>query len=81
MYWYRYARDRDGRAVDHRDCNRHGVYDNFLTGQVLANVLIRSHLIVLAVGRPHHPDRSIDLSVGAVVALSAMIASRLLASG
>ena len=59
------------------------LYDNFLTGQVLANVLItNSHLIVLAVGMTFVIlTGGIDLSVGAVVALSAMIASRLLASG
>ena len=60
-----------------------GLYDNFLTGQVLANVLItNSHLIVLAVGMTFVIlTGGIDLSVGAVVALSAMIASKLLASG
>jgi galactofuranose transport system permease protein len=59
------------------------LYDNFLTGQVLANVLItNSHLIVLAVGMTFVIlTGGIDLSVGAVVALSAMIASKLLSSG
>jgi galactofuranose transport system permease protein len=59
------------------------LYDNFLTGQVLANVLIsNSHLIVLAVGMTFVIlTGGIDLSVGAVVALSAMIASKLLVSG
>jgi simple sugar transport system permease protein len=59
------------------------LYDSFLTGQVLANVLItNSHLIVLAVGMTFVIlTGGIDLSVGAVVALSAMIASKLLASG
>ena len=52
------------------------LYDNFVTGQVLANVLItNSHLIVLAVGMTFVIlTGGIDLSVGAVVALSAMIA-------
>jgi len=60
-----------------------GLYDRFLTGQVLANVLItNSHLIVLAVGMTFVIlTGGIDLSVGAVVALSAMIASKLLSSG
>jgi ribose/xylose/arabinose/galactoside ABC-type transport system permease subunit len=59
------------------------LYDSFLTGQVLANVLItNSHLVVLAVGMTFVIlTGGIDLSVGAVVALSAMIASKLLASG
>ena len=59
------------------------LYDNFLTGQVLANVLIsNSHLIVLAVGMTFVIlTGGIDLSVGAIVALSAMIASKLLVSG
>jgi galactofuranose transport system permease protein len=59
------------------------LYDNFLRGQVLANVLIsNSHLVVLAVGMTFVIlTGGIDLSVGAVVALSAMIAAKLLSSG
>ena len=54
-----------------------------MTGQVLANVLItNSHLIVLAVGMTFVIlTGGIDLSVGAVVALSAMIAAKLMAAG
>ena len=59
------------------------LYDNFVTGQVLANILIsNSHLIVLAVGMTFVIlTGGIDLSVGAVVALSAMIAAKLMAAG
>ena len=59
------------------------LYDNFITGQVLANILItNSHLIVLAVGMTFVIlTGGIDLSVGAVVALSAMIAARLMDGG
>ena len=59
------------------------LYDNFVTGQVLANILItNSHLIVLAVGMTFVIlTGGIDLSVGAVVALSAMIAARLMDAG
>ena len=59
------------------------LYDNFLTGQVLANIFIsNSHLIVLAVGMTFVIlTGGIDLSVGAVVALSAMIAARLMHAG
>ena len=59
------------------------LYDNFVTGQVLANILIsNSHLIVLAVGMTFVIfTGGIDLSVGAVVALSAMIAAKLMVSG
>ena len=59
------------------------LYDNFITGQVLANILItNSHLIVLAVGLTFVIlTGGIDLSVGAVVALSAMIAARLMDGG
>ena len=59
------------------------LYDNFLTGQVLANILItNSHLIALAVGMTFVIlTGGIDLSVGAVVALSAMIAARLMEAG
>jgi simple sugar transport system permease protein len=59
------------------------LYDNFLTGQVLANVLIsNSHLVVLSVGMTFVIlTGGIDLSVGAVVALSAMIAARLMDAG
>jgi simple sugar transport system permease protein len=59
------------------------VYDNFVTGQVLANILItNSHLVALAVGLTFVIlTGGIDLSVGAVVALSAMIASRLMEAG
>ena len=59
------------------------VYDNFVTGQVLANILItNSHLIALAVGMTFVIlTGGIDLSVGAVVALSAMIAARLMEAG
>ena len=59
------------------------LYDNFITGQVLANILItNSHLIALAVGLTFVIlTGGIDLSVGAVVALSAMIAARLMDGG
>ena len=59
------------------------LYDKFLTGQVLANIFIsNSHLIVLAVGMTFVIlTGGIDLSVGAVVALSAMIAARLMDAG
>lgn len=59
------------------------LYDRFLTGQVLANIFIsNSHLIVLAVGMTFVIlTGGIDLSVGAVVALSAMIAARLMHAG
>jgi simple sugar transport system permease protein len=59
------------------------LYDNFLRGQVLANILINnSHLIVLAVGLTFVIlTGGIDLSVGAVVALSAMIAAKLMDGG
>ena len=59
------------------------LYDNFVTGQVLANILIsNSHLIVLAVGMTFVIlTGGIDLSVGAVVALSAIIAAKLMAAG
>ena len=59
------------------------LYDKFVTGQVVANILItNSHLIVLAVGLTFVIlTGGIDLSVGAVVALSAMIAARLMVSG
>jgi galactofuranose transport system permease protein len=59
------------------------IYDNFVTGQVLANILItNSHLIALAVGMTFVIlTGGIDLSVGAVVALSAMIAARLMDAG
>lgn len=59
------------------------LYDNFITGQVLANVLItNSHLVVLAVGMTFVIlTGGIDLSVGAVVALSTMIAAKLMVNG
>jgi galactofuranose transport system permease protein len=59
------------------------LYENFVAGQVLANILItNSHLIVLAVGMTFVIlTGGIDLSVGAVVALSAMIAARLMDTG
>ena len=59
------------------------LYDNFITGQVLANILItNSHLIALGVGLTFVIlTGGIDLSVGAVVALSAMIAARLMDGG
>jgi galactofuranose transport system permease protein len=59
------------------------LYDRFFTGQVLANILItNSHLIVLAVGMTFVIlTGGIDLSVGAVVALSAMIAAKLMEAG
>jgi simple sugar transport system permease protein len=59
------------------------LYDRFLTGQVLANILItNSHLIVLAVGMTFVIlTGGIDLSVGAVVALSAMIAAKSMEAG
>lgn len=59
------------------------IYDRFLTGQVLANIVItNAHLIVLAVGMTFVIlTGGIDLSVGAVVALSAMIAARTMQAG
>ena len=49
-------------------------YENFLTGRVMANVLINnSFLVVLAVGMTFVIlTGGIDLSVGAVVALSGL---------
>jgi simple sugar transport system permease protein len=84
VYWYRYLPvTATGVLLIVALAIGTALYDNFLTGQVLANVLItNSHLIVLAVGMTFVIlTGGIDLSVGAVVALSAMIASRLLASG
>ena len=59
------------------------LYDNFITGQVMANILIsNSHLVVLAVGMTFVIlTGGIDLSVGAVVALSAMVAAKLMHGG
>ena len=59
------------------------LYNNFVTGQVLANILIsNSHLVVLAVGMTFVIlTGGIDLSVGAVVALSTIIAAKLMAAG
>ncbi|MET0673174.1 MAG: galactofuranose ABC transporter, permease protein YjfF [Microbacterium pygmaeum] len=58
-------------------------YPGFFSGQVLLNLLVdNSYLIVLAVGMTFVIlTGGIDLSVGAVVALSTMIAASLLQSG
>lgn len=58
-------------------------YRGFFTGQVLLNLLIdNAYLIVLAVGMTFVIlTGGIDLSVGAVVALSTMIAASLLQAG
>jgi ribose/xylose/arabinose/galactoside ABC-type transport system permease subunit len=58
-------------------------YPGFLSGQVFLNLLIdNAYLIVLAVGMTFVIlTGGIDLSVGAVVALSTMIAASLLQSG
>ena len=58
-------------------------YRGFFSGQVLLNLLIdNAYLIVLAVGMTFViVTGGIDLSVGAVVALSTMIAASLLQSG
>ncbi|AEE45028.1 galactofuranose ABC transporter, permease protein YjfF [Cellulomonas fimi] len=58
-------------------------YENFLTGRVLANLLINnSFLVVLAVGMTFVIlTGGIDLSVGAVVALSSIVAAWMLTNG
>jgi ribose/xylose/arabinose/galactoside ABC-type transport system permease subunit len=58
-------------------------YENFLTGRVMANVLINnSFLIVLAVGMTFVIlTGGIDLSVGAVVALSSCVAAWMFSHG
>ena len=58
-------------------------YRGFLSGQVFLNLLVdNSYLIVLAVGMTFVIlTGGIDLSVGAVVALSGMIAASLLQTG
>jgi ribose/xylose/arabinose/galactoside ABC-type transport system permease subunit len=58
-------------------------YRGFFSGQVLLNLLIdNSYLIVLAIGMSFVIiTGGIDLSVGAVVALSTIIAARLLQAG
>ncbi|WP_456847220.1 galactofuranose ABC transporter, permease protein YjfF [Cellulomonas sp. P5_C6] len=58
-------------------------YENFLTGRVMANVLINnSFLVVLAVGMTFVIlTGGIDLSVGAVVALSSCIAAWMFTHG
>jgi len=58
-------------------------YENFLSGRVVSNLFINnSHLIVLAVGLTFVIiTGGIDLSVGAVVALSGILAASLLQSG
>ncbi len=59
------------------------IYDNFFRGQVLANILVaNAHLIVLAVGMTFVIlTGGIDLSVGAVVALSTMVAAKVMSYG
>jgi len=58
-------------------------YDRFLSARVMSNLLINnSHLVVLAVGMTFVIiTGGIDLSVGAVLALSGIIGARLLAAG
>jgi len=58
------------------------VYDNFLRGQVIANIFItNSHLIVLATGLTFVIlTGGIDLSVGSVVALTTMIVAKMFSS-
>ena len=58
-------------------------YDNFVSPQVMVNLFVdNAYLIVLAVGMTFVIlTGGIDLSVGAVVALSTMIAASLLQSG
>ncbi|MDC7122192.1 sugar ABC transporter permease YjfF [Cellulomonas fimi] len=58
-------------------------YENFLTGRVMANLLINnSFLVVLAVGMTFVIlTGGIDLSVGAVVALSSIVAAWMLTNG
>ena len=58
-------------------------YENFLTGRVMANVLINnSFLVVLAVGMTFVIlTGGIDLSVGAVVALSGCVAAWMFTHG
>uniref|UniRef100_UPI003F498557 galactofuranose ABC transporter, permease protein YjfF n=1 Tax=Paenarthrobacter nicotinovorans TaxID=29320 RepID=UPI003F498557 len=60
-----------------------GMYPSFLSGQVLLNLFIdNTFLIVLAVGMTFVIlTGGIDLSVGAVVALSMMVAASLLEAG
>jgi len=58
-------------------------YDNFLSGRVISNLLINNaHLIVLAVGMTFVIiTGGIDLSVGAVLALSGITTASLMSSG
>ena len=58
-------------------------YDNFFSGQVLLNLFIdNAYLIVLAVGMTFVIlTGGIDLSVGSVVALSGVLAAKLLSIG
>lgn len=58
-------------------------YDNFLSGRVMANLLINnSFLVVLAVGMTFVIlTGGIDLSVGAVVALSSIVSAWMLTHG
>ena len=58
-------------------------YEGFFSGQVLLNLFVdNAFLIVLAVGMTFVIlTGGIDLSVGSVVALSGVLAARLLAAG
>jgi simple sugar transport system permease protein len=58
-------------------------YDSFFSGQVLLNLFIdNAYLIVLAVGMTFViVSGGIDLSVGSVVALSGVVAAKLLSAG
>ncbi len=58
-------------------------YDNFFSGQVVLNLFVdNAYLIVLAVGMTFVIlTGGIDLSVGSIVALSGMLAAKLLAGG
>jgi len=58
-------------------------YENFLSARVVSNLLLNnSHLVVLAVGMTFVIlTGGIDLSVGAVVALSGILGARLFAAG
>jgi ribose/xylose/arabinose/galactoside ABC-type transport system permease subunit len=60
-----------------------GLYEGFFSAQVLANLLVdNAFLLVLAVGMTFVIlSGGIDLSVGAVMALSTVIAARLLQAG
>jgi ribose/xylose/arabinose/galactoside ABC-type transport system permease subunit len=58
-------------------------YEHFLSGRVVSNLLLNnSHLVVLAVGMTFVIlTGGIDLSVGAVVALSGILGARMFAAG